>query len=583
MSVRLNWDNDASPDAVAIYRSLATMDPMALPDPHAVIPASSLTFLDTTALTSTVYFYRVSNVNYGSPAAEEVSDEVSVDTTSFQPAAISDVQVVALDGATQGDLTFDVSGFDEVLLTIVNGDFEDTVNGFGVSGATNIEVSTDGGLTWKDQFGPSSDFALSWSSDSRGQSGRAQTGLQFNAHNAFDNAVEIDMFGFARLTGLGAGSRMMWESVSRVPYEAGRQAVFSEFTEAITHIRWEDASMMQAGTPGEFVIERIKHRSVVPIEDMDFAALNSPTIRTIAGMDRLDLCAVDVDLEYRLSLGAADQFLSNNYGRLQWYNGTGGPGYFSEDPQAAPRDSREVQYSSFAPNIGNALGCFSIYGLSDAGYCFPMGFAGSHLGGRDLVSDPALIQFDQYADGSNYTSGFMYGQLVAYEGQAFESVTMSGQTDIDIDVTGYREAQITFGGPLALSAADRVILQVSTDNGVTFEDADYLSVLFNGDSDAGVPYAEPGLSPDGEGIALTDASVTNSYGCCRVVGLVNGATCVVDGIGASTDVNDETFGVLGMFLGNRSAVTHLRLTTAGGATFDGGGQIEVRKVDYFTG
>lgn len=84
MPVQLTWvEPNFGESSVKVYRDTSTMNPMSLPSPLATLSADANTYLDTTAVDATTYYYRVSSTVNG---VEYVSDEISITPDSPDPA-----------------------------------------------------------------------------------------------------------------------------------------------------------------------------------------------------------------------------------------------------------------------------------------------------------------------------------------------------------------------------------------------------------------------------------------------------------------------------------------------------------------
>ncbi len=571
MSVSLTWDNAATPDAVLVYRDTSPIPatPASL-TPFAALPPAALSFLDTTALSSTLYYYRVANVQYGTtPATYAISSEISVATGSAQPGAGSDV--VTIDYTTvavQADLDVAVAGFDEVVITIVDADY---------SGDKRIALSTDGGTTYT----PISDANFRSNGLFSGPSTSGAVGG--DQLGPYAGAGGTGAHGALRITGLPGGRPVMWA-------QKGADTQYSYFfdttgiyraTAEVTHIRIAQLASLLTPRKGVVTVERIKHRSVAAMPTLDFNASVPPNFDlNIAGADRVDWVAEGIlattpgqKLEVTLSaLGPVDgDFQTGQYGRIIVGRVTG-PWRITQDPTTTPQTAHELHNIALTDH---ELAVASFFGVSDAAYPFLHGVASDRFfGGMTLIERPRFMRFKPQA--AQYTAGVVKSQKVSYHSQSVtETAIAGGETAIAFDVSAAHEAQMTWSGPITLSAADRLILQVSTDGGATWRTTAYYTGGYNV-IERSTTYASA------LGVALSFTGANNLFGQALVTGLQAGAYCAVQGGGSRTGVGTTNgWSTFGVWTGGTQKVTNIRLTTAGGATFSTG-RVECRMAGYFT-
>lgn len=89
MAVTLRWVNRVLADEIRVYRDVSPMDPFALPPPLDTLAGSALTYVDSSVVGGTTYFYRVGAVLTSvSPDKIVVSEEVQI-TASDVPSLSS--------------------------------------------------------------------------------------------------------------------------------------------------------------------------------------------------------------------------------------------------------------------------------------------------------------------------------------------------------------------------------------------------------------------------------------------------------------------------------------------------------------
>lgn len=117
VNVLLTWtDTTSAEEGFKVYRSTSTMDPGSLPTPLATLSANVTSYLDTTAVASTLYYYRVASYI---GALIKVSSEQSITSCAEDPPDICMLSVDEVDEGIDNNLLLsgdEQSGSD--LLTI---------------------------------------------------------------------------------------------------------------------------------------------------------------------------------------------------------------------------------------------------------------------------------------------------------------------------------------------------------------------------------------------------------------------------------------------------------------------------------